>query len=54
VVRAATVAIQWLGKHSCTTLEGLCFLRGPFRGVILKTIGGIVQLPGYELVSIED
>jgi hypothetical protein len=37
VVRAATVAIERLRKHVCTTIEGLCVLRGPCRGVILKT-----------------
>jgi hypothetical protein len=43
VVRAATVAIQWCGKHTSTTLEGLCLLRGPCRGVILKTTGAAVE-----------
>jgi hypothetical protein len=39
VVRAATVAMQRRGKHTSTTIERLCFLRGPCRGVILKTFG---------------
>jgi hypothetical protein len=36
MVRAATVATQRSGKHASTTIEGLCFLLGPCRGVILK------------------
>jgi hypothetical protein len=36
--------MQRRGKHTSTTKEGLCFLRGPYRGVILKTIGATVQL----------
>jgi hypothetical protein len=44
VVCAAPVAMQRCCKHASTTVEGLCFLRGPCRGVILKTIGAAVQL----------
>jgi hypothetical protein len=29
VVRAANFAMQRRGKHTSTTIEGLCFLRGP-------------------------
>jgi hypothetical protein len=43
VVRAATIAIQWCGKHATAT-ERLRFLRGPCQGVILKTIGSTRQL----------
>jgi hypothetical protein len=39
VDRAATVVKQRRGKHASTTIEGLGFLHGPCRGVILKTIG---------------
>jgi hypothetical protein len=34
---------QRRGKHASTTIEGLCFLRGPCRAVILKISGVIVQ-----------
>jgi hypothetical protein len=34
-----TIAMQWHGKHTLTAIEGLCFLRGVRREVILKTIG---------------
>jgi hypothetical protein len=44
VVRPKTIAIQWCGKHTSTTTEGLRFLLGPCRGVILKKIGATVQL----------
>jgi hypothetical protein len=36
-VRAATVVMQRRCKHASSTIEGLYFLRGPCRGVILKT-----------------
>jgi hypothetical protein len=39
VARAATVAMHRRSKHASTATEGLCFLRGPCRGIILKTIG---------------
>jgi glucose-6-phosphate dehydrogenase assembly protein OpcA len=38
VARAATVAVQRLGKHASKTIEELCFLRGPCREVISKMI----------------
>jgi hypothetical protein len=44
VVCAATVTVQGRGKHAPTIVEGLCFLRGPARGVILKTTGATVHL----------
>jgi hypothetical protein len=37
VFRDANIKERW-GKHASTTIEGLCFLRGPYRGVISKTI----------------
>jgi hypothetical protein len=37
VVRAATVTMQWCGKHA-TAIERLCFLCRHCRGGILKTI----------------
>jgi hypothetical protein len=43
VNRVGTVAMQRRGKHASSTIERLCFLRGPCRGVILKTIGAAVQ-----------
>jgi hypothetical protein len=39
VVRVATVAMQRRGKQASAKIEALCFLRGPCRWVILKTIG---------------
>jgi hypothetical protein len=39
MVCVATNAMQRSGKHASTTTEGLCFLRGPCRGVVLKTTG---------------
>jgi hypothetical protein len=39
VAQAATVAMQRRGKHVSTTIEGLRFLRGPDRGVILSKTG---------------
>jgi hypothetical protein len=42
VVRAATVDMQWRGKHA-STVERLCFPRGPCLGVILKTIDATVK-----------
>jgi hypothetical protein len=39
MVRAATVAMQRCGNHASTTIEDLCFLRGPCRGFILRTFG---------------
>jgi hypothetical protein len=43
VVRATTVVMQWSGKHASSTIERLCFLRGPCRRVILETIGATVS-----------
>jgi hypothetical protein len=37
--RAATLAMQRGGKHVSTTLEGLRFLRSPYRGVIFRKSG---------------
>jgi hypothetical protein len=37
VVRAATVAEQWRGKHASKTIEELCFLHSPSREVINMT-----------------
>jgi hypothetical protein len=51
VVLGAIVAMQRRGKHVSTTLEVLCFLRGPFRCVILKTVGATVQL-GVQVWSV--
>jgi hypothetical protein len=31
-------AVQRLGKRESTTIEKLCFLRGPFRDVITGTV----------------
>jgi hypothetical protein len=42
VVRAATVAMQWCGKHA-STIETV-FSAWFVRKVILKTIGATVQL----------
>jgi hypothetical protein len=44
VVLTAIVAMQRSGKHASTTIEGLCFLLGPCRGVTLKIIGAPIQL----------
>jgi hypothetical protein len=33
VICATTIAMQRRRKHASTTIEGLCFLRGPRRGV---------------------
>jgi hypothetical protein len=41
--RVTSVAMQGRGKHASSTIE-LCFLRGPCRGIILKTVGATVQL----------
>jgi hypothetical protein len=38
VVRAEIIAMQRRGKQASITIEGLRFLRGPCRGVILKKI----------------
>jgi hypothetical protein len=51
VVRAATVVVQRHGKQDSSTIERLCFLRGPCRGVILKTIDSTVQL-SVQLLSV--
>jgi hypothetical protein len=47
VVRAATVAMKRRGKHTYTPEEGLCFMRGPCRGVILKAVGATVSVAAY-------
>jgi hypothetical protein len=44
MVLAATVAIQRRDKHTSSTIERLCFLRDPCRGIILKTVGARVEL----------
>jgi hypothetical protein len=44
VVRATIVVMQRSSKHTSKTTETPCFLRGPCRGVILKTIGATVPL----------
>jgi hypothetical protein len=44
VIRTATVAMQRRCIHA-SKIEGLCFLRGPCQGVILKTTGA-TQLGG--------
>jgi hypothetical protein len=44
VVRGATVAMQRRGNYTSTTIEVLCFLHGPFRGVSLVTIGATFRL----------
>jgi hypothetical protein len=33
------IATQWHGKYTSATIEELCFLRGPYQGVILRTTG---------------
>jgi hypothetical protein len=43
VVRTTIIYMQRCGKN-IFTIEGLCFLRGPCRGVILKTTGAADQL----------
>jgi hypothetical protein len=40
-------ATQRRGKYTYTTIEGMCFLRGPCRAVILKTTGAAVVGAGY-------
>jgi hypothetical protein len=48
--------MQRRGEQASTTIEGLCFLRGPCRGVILKTIGAIQLVDNnsaQELVNME-
>jgi hypothetical protein len=35
VISAATIATQRRDKHAFTTIEVLCFLREPCRGVII-------------------
>jgi hypothetical protein len=60
VVRAATVVNHWCGKHA-SIIERLCFLRGPCRGVILKTIAakldkekpGIGNIKGLNLAAVK-
>jgi hypothetical protein len=37
VVGAANVATQWRSRHASTSIEELCFLRGPCRRVINAT-----------------
>jgi hypothetical protein len=44
VVHAAIVGMQRRAKHASTTIQGLCFLRGPCQRVVFKTIGVTVQL----------
>jgi hypothetical protein len=41
MIRSATIAMQRRGKNTCTTIERLCFLRDPCRGVILKIVGAV-------------
>jgi hypothetical protein len=36
----SVAATQLLGKHASTTIEELCFLRGPCRDVITGTVSG--------------
>jgi hypothetical protein len=36
--------MQRRSKHVSSTIERLCFLRGPCRGVILKTTGATAEL----------
>jgi hypothetical protein len=45
------VDMQRRGKHTSTTIGGLCFLRGPCRGVILKTTGE-TQAKGYNWATL--
>jgi hypothetical protein len=40
--------MQRRGKHASTTIEELCFLRGPCRGVILKITAVTVHLRDIE------
>jgi hypothetical protein len=40
VVRAATIGMQWHGKHASTTTEELCFLHGLCRDVITRMVRG--------------
>jgi hypothetical protein len=51
LVFAATVAMKRHGKHASTVIEGLYFLRGSCRGVILKKVGAAVQV-GVQLRDI--
>jgi hypothetical protein len=39
VALAAIIVIQRCGKHISTTIEGLHFLLGPYRGVIFRKTG---------------
>jgi hypothetical protein len=52
-VRAATVTLHLRGKQSSTTIEGLGFLCGPCRRVILKTIGATQAVVGSWQLSTE-
>jgi hypothetical protein len=54
VVRAATVATQQCGKHAPTTIEELCFLRSPWRGIILNIIGANQSVDERTSTSIRD
>jgi hypothetical protein len=48
-VRATTIATQRHGKHAPATIEELCFLHGPCKGVILWTTGATERVLNWTL-----